>query len=95
MKNESESFALYVGVDVSMSQLDIYVMDSKKRLAIANSEDAIGKSLIPKLKSKPGLLVVLDATGGGGATRPISCALSNTEVNGASREEDRRCAGCS
>lgn len=64
MKNESESFALFVGVDVSMSKLDIYVMDSKKRLAIANSEDAIAKSLIPKLKGKPGLLVVLEATGG-------------------------------
>lgn len=64
MKNESESFALFVGVDVSLSKLDIYLLDSKKRMAIANSEDAITKSLIPKLKGQPGLLVVLEATGG-------------------------------
>jgi len=64
MKNESESFALFVGVDVSKSQLEVFLPDSGVRLTIENSEDAIVSSLVQELKSKPGVLVVMEATGG-------------------------------
>lgn len=64
MKNESVSFALFVGVDVSKSQLDIYVPDSRERLSIENSENAIVSELVKVLKSKKGVLVVMEATGG-------------------------------
>jgi transposase len=64
MKNESESFALFVGVDVSKSHLDIYLPDSRTRLTIENSEDAIVSNLVKVLKSKKDVLVVMEATGG-------------------------------
>src|SRR5262245_13371263 len=64
MKNESESFALFVGVDVSKSHLDVYLPDSRMRLKIDNSEDAIVRNLAKELKQRKNVLVVLEATGG-------------------------------
>jgi transposase len=64
MKNESESFALFVGVDVSKAQLDVFIPDTQKRLTIDNSEDAIVSNLVKVLKCKKRVLVVLEATGG-------------------------------
>jgi len=64
MKNESESFALFVGVDVSKAQLEVFFPDSQTRLAIENSEDAIVRELVEVLKPKPRALVVMEATGG-------------------------------
>jgi transposase len=64
MKNESESFALFVGVDVSKAQLDVFFPDTQKRLTIDNSEDAIVSNLVKVLKSKKKALVVMEATGG-------------------------------
>jgi transposase len=55
---------LFVGVDVAKSQLEVFLPDSGMRLTIENSEDAIVSSLIQKLKSMPGVLVVMEATGG-------------------------------
>lgn len=64
MKNEAESFALFVGVDVSKSQLDVFLPDSKTRLTIDNSTDAIVRELVKVLKHKSRVLVVMEATGG-------------------------------
>ena len=64
MKNESESFSLFVGVDVSKSQLDVFLPDSKTRLTIDNSTDAIVRELVKVLKQKTRVLVVMEATGG-------------------------------
>jgi len=64
MKNESESFALFVGVDVSKAELEIFFPDSKARLTIQNSADAIVQELVKVLKHKTGVLVVMEATGG-------------------------------
>lgn len=64
MKNESESFALFVGVDVSKALLDVFFPDSRMRLSIENSEDAIVSNLVKELKTKKDVLVVMEATGG-------------------------------
>ncbi len=64
MKNESESFALFVGVDVSKAQLDVFFPDSQTRLTIDNSTDAIVRELVKVLKHKSQVLVVMEATGG-------------------------------
>lgn len=64
MKNEAESFALFVGVDVSKSQLDVFLPDSQTRLTIDNSTDAIVRELVKVLKHKSRVLVVMEATGG-------------------------------
>jgi hypothetical protein len=42
MRNESESFALFVGVDVSKSQLDVFLPDSKTR-QVRDFAKGIGK----------------------------------------------------
>lgn len=64
MKNEPESFALFVGVDVSKAELEVYFADSKARLTIGNSEDAIVRELVKVLKRRKRVLVVMEATGG-------------------------------
>jgi transposase len=64
MKNESESFALFVGVDVSKATLEFFLPDSGTRLSIDNSEDAIVSKFVNVLKNKKDVLVVLEATGG-------------------------------
>jgi transposase len=64
MKNESESFALFVGVDVSKAELEVYFVESKSRLTIVNSEDAIVGELVKVLKRQKRVLVVMEATGG-------------------------------
>jgi transposase len=64
MKNESESFALFVGVDVSKAQLDVFLPDSRTRLSVENSEEKIVSKLVEALKGKAGVLVVMEATGG-------------------------------
>ena len=64
MKNESESFALFVGVDVSKAELEVFLPDSRTRLTIENSEDAILTNLVKALKNKKDVLVVMEATGG-------------------------------
>ncbi len=64
MKNASEAFASFVGIDVSKSRLDVCLPGSKATISIANSEDAIVRGLLPKLKSLAAPLVVVEATGG-------------------------------
>lgn len=64
MKNESESFALSVGVDVSKPHLDVYFPDSRMGLRIDNSEGAIATNLVKELKKRKNVLVVMEATGG-------------------------------
>ena len=64
MKNESESFALFVGVDVSKSELEVFLPNSKTRFTIENSADAIVSKLVKVLQRKKGVLVVMEATGG-------------------------------
>jgi len=64
MKNGSESFTLSVGIDVSKSQLEVYLPDSAMRLEIENSEDAIVTNLVKELRKRKNSLVVMEATGG-------------------------------
>lgn len=64
MKNESESFASFVGVDVSKAELEVCSSDFKLPKTIVNSEDAIVRQLVTRIKGKPGVMVVLEATGG-------------------------------
>ena len=66
MKNKSECFALFVGVDVSKRQLDIFLPDSRRRLQVDNSEESIVHNLVTELKGRKRkhTLVVLEATGG-------------------------------
>lgn len=64
MKNETASFTLFVGVDVSKSQLDVFFSDSNSRLTIENSTDAIVRDLVKVLKHKSQVMVVTEATGG-------------------------------
>jgi transposase len=64
MKNKSESFALFVGVDVSKAEWEIYFPDSKACLSIENSADAIVRELVQVRKHKTSVLVVMEATGG-------------------------------
>ena len=78
MKNESESFALFVGVDVSKSQLDVFLPDSKTRLTIDNSTDAIVRELVKVLKHNTRVLVVMEATGGYEST--LVRALGETQI---------------
>lgn len=84
MKNETESFALFVGVDVSKSHLDVYFPDSRMRVKIENSEDAIVSNLFKELRKRKNVLVVMEATGGYESTlvkvlqqRQISVAVVN------------------
>lgn len=64
MKNESESFALFIGVDVSSSHLEVYFPDSRLRLVVENSEDALVTNLVKELRKRKSFLVVAEATGG-------------------------------
>lgn len=64
MTNDSGSFASFVGVDVAKDKLEIFFTDSKKRLTIPNSDDAIVKKLVATIPNKSGVLVVVEATGG-------------------------------
>jgi transposase len=64
MKNESESFALFIGLDVSKLHLDVYLPDSRMCLKIDNSEDAMVTNLVKELKKRKNVLVVMEATGG-------------------------------
>lgn len=64
MKNESEAFVSFVGVDVSKAHLDVCLPATKSQFSIENSQDAIVRDLVPRLTSQPGTLVVLEATGG-------------------------------
>jgi|SRR6185436_15303294 len=78
MKNESESFALFVGVDVSKANLDIHFSDSRMSLKIDNSEAAIVKSLIKVLRKRKRVLVVAEATGGYEST--LARALQERQI---------------
>lgn len=64
MKNESESLAFWVGVDVSKSQLEVLMPDSRTRLTIENSADAMVRDLVSRLQGRSGVRVVMEATGG-------------------------------
>ena len=55
---------MFVGVDVSKAQLDVFFPDSQTRLTIDNSTDAIVRELVKVLKHKSQVLVVMEATGG-------------------------------
>lgn len=64
MKNVSDTFASFVGIDVSKSRLDVCLPGSKSTISVTNSEDAIVRDLLPKLKRQSPSLVVVEATGG-------------------------------
>lgn len=66
MKNESKCFALFVGVDVSKRQLEVFLPDSRRRLTVENSAEAIVRDLVAPLKGRKRkrTLVVLEASGG-------------------------------
>lgn len=64
MKNESVSFALFVGVDVSKAKLDVFFPDTRKRRTIGNTENAIVSNLVQVVKHRQDVLVVVEATGG-------------------------------
>jgi transposase len=65
MKNDSE-FSVFVGVDVSKRQLEVFLPESRRRLTIDNSAEAIVQHLIAELKGRKRTrtLVVLEASGG-------------------------------
>ena len=51
MKNDSE-FSVFVGVDVSKRQLEVFLPESRRRLTIDNSAEAIVQHLVAELKGK-------------------------------------------
>lgn len=84
MKNESESFALFVGVDVSKNELEIYFPHKNARLSIRNSEDAVVRELVSAVRGMSGVMVIMEATGGYEKTlvkvlegQRIACAVVN------------------
>ena len=63
MKNDSETFTSFVGVDVAKSTLEVFFQESKKRLNVQNSEQNIVRQMINELKKQKQTLVVLESTG--------------------------------
>jgi transposase len=65
---------LFVGIDVSKDQLEVYVRPTGERLAVASDEAGITHLLARLQALKPGL-IVLEATGGYEA--PVAAALAH------------------
>jgi transposase len=61
MLNKSEKS--YIGIDVSKTMLDVYVLPYKKYFQLKNDNKGIAK-LITKLKLFPNAQIVMEATGG-------------------------------
>lgn len=69
---------IYIGVDVSKSMLDVFILPSRKYMQFDNNESGIQK-LTSKLKLFPNCLVVLESTGG--YEMPLAYALSQVEID--------------
>ena len=53
----------YIGVDISKTMLDVYVLPNHKYLQFSNDDNGINK-LIKKLTLFPNALIAMEATGG-------------------------------
>lgn len=70
---------VFVGIDVSKAQLDVFVRPSGETLAVANDEAGIAQ-LVARLAEPPPTLVVLEATGGYEAPVVAALALGSLPV---------------
>ena len=59
----SDEFKEYVGIDISKTQLDIFVLNTGQRWHVANDESG-RRELASRLAQLPQALIVLEATGG-------------------------------
>ena len=53
----------FVGIDVSLRQLDVHLLPEERRFSLANDSPGI-QELVQELKMRPVTLIVLEATGG-------------------------------
>ena len=73
-----EEKKVYIGIDVSKSILDVFVLPNNKHMQFKNEPDSIEK-LLAKLKTFPNSLIVMESTGG--YEKPLAYALSKASFN--------------
>jgi transposase len=73
-----EEKKVYIGIDVSKSILDVFILPSNKHMQFKNEANSIQK-LLTKLRAFPEPLVVMESTGG--YEKPLAYALSEASFN--------------
>ncbi|MEA3306172.1 MAG: transposase [Elusimicrobiota bacterium] len=87
MSNLKPNCEIYIGIDVSKKNLDVYILEHDKHFQFSQTEKGVSE-LVETIKSFNTALVVIEATGGFESNAASILASSNIPVASVSRSPE-------